>query len=72
MTTNCTTSIRTQHPPNERVPWDWRMLLNGKGDELLIPTPRIVTGGLPFPELKAVPSLTPALVPPTIHPIFQN
>src|SRR5438093_5308031 len=26
MTTNCTTSIRTQHPVNERVPWDWRIL----------------------------------------------
>jgi hypothetical protein len=23
ITTNCTTSIRTQHPRNERVPWDW-------------------------------------------------
>ena len=53
ITTNCTTSIRTQHPPNERAPWDWRILLNGKGDELLYERRRIVTGGLPFPELKA-------------------
>ena len=53
ITTNCTTSIRTQHPPNERLPWDWRILLNGKGDELLYERHRIVTGGLPFPELKA-------------------
>jgi hypothetical protein len=53
ITTNCTTSIRTQHPPNERPPWDWRILLNGKGDELLYERHRIVTGGLPFPELKA-------------------
>ncbi len=47
-----TTSIRTQHPPNERVPWDWRILLNGKGDELLYERHAIVTGGLPFAELK--------------------
>jgi hypothetical protein len=35
ITTNCTTSIRSQHPSKERIPWDWRILLNGKGDELL-------------------------------------
>src|SRR6266508_1693720 len=52
ITTNCTTSIRTQHPPNERVPWDWRILLNGKGDELLYERHAIATGGLPFAELK--------------------
>ena len=28
ITTNCTTSIRHQHPSAERSPWDWRMLLN--------------------------------------------
>jgi hypothetical protein len=52
ITTNCTTSIRTQHPANERVPWDWRILLNGKGDELLYERHVIVTSGLPFAELK--------------------
>ena len=52
ITTNCTTSIRTQHPPKERVPWDWRILLNGKGDELMYERHVIVTGGLPFAELK--------------------
>ena len=53
ITTNCTTSIRTQHPPNERPAWDWRILLNGKGDELMYERHFIVTGGLPFAELKA-------------------
>jgi hypothetical protein len=53
ITTNCTTSIRTQHPPGERMPWDWRILVNGKGDELLYERHLIVTGGLPFAELKA-------------------
>jgi hypothetical protein len=52
ITTNCTTSIRAQHPPNERVPWDWRILLNGKGDELMYERHFLVSGGLPFAELK--------------------
>jgi Domain of unknown function (DUF4105) len=47
-----TTSIRTQRAVNERAPWDWRMLINGKADELLYERHAIVTGGLPFPELK--------------------
>jgi Domain of unknown function (DUF4105) len=52
ITTNCTTSIRTQQPPNERLPWDWRILLNGKGDELMYERHLLVTDGLPFAELK--------------------
>src|SRR6516162_7864655 len=53
ITTNCTTSIRSQHPSKERMPWDWRILLNGKGDELLYRDGGLVTGGVPFAELKA-------------------
>ena len=53
ITTNCTTAIRDQRPINERVPWDWRILLNGKADELLYEHGALVTGGLPFAELKA-------------------
>jgi Domain of unknown function (DUF4105) len=53
ITTNCTTSIRAQHPPHERIPWDWRILLNGKGDEMMYERHLLVTGGLPFAELKA-------------------
>jgi uncharacterized protein DUF4105 len=52
VTANCTTSIRTQRPFKERIPWDWRILLNGKGDELMYERHAIVTGGLPFGELK--------------------
>jgi hypothetical protein len=52
ITTNCTTAIRDQRPPNERVPWDWRILLNGKADELLYEHRALVTGGLSFAELK--------------------
>jgi hypothetical protein len=53
VTTNCTTSIRDQHPISDRIPWDWRILLNGKGDELMFERHTIATAGLPFPELKA-------------------
>jgi hypothetical protein len=52
ITTNCTTAIRSQHPPGERLPWDWRILVNGKGDEMLYERKAIRTDGLPFDELK--------------------
>jgi hypothetical protein len=50
-TTNCTTSIRTQHAAVNRVPWDWRMLFNGYGDEMLYERHGLA-GDLPFAELK--------------------
>ena len=52
VTTNCTTAIRDQRPSKERIPWDWRILINGKGDELLYERHLIATAGLPFAELK--------------------
>ena len=52
VTTNCTTAIRSQHPTSERMPWDWRMLVNGKGDEMLYDRNQILTAGLPFAELR--------------------
>ena len=52
ITTNCTTTIRSQHNAAERLPWDWRILVNGKGDELLYERKAIRTAGLPFAELK--------------------
>jgi hypothetical protein len=59
ITTNCTTSIRDQHSEEERIPWDWRLLLNGKGDELMFEHHTIVTAGLPFAELKARSLINP-------------
>jgi hypothetical protein len=52
VTTNCTTSIRAQHPAAERLPWDWRILVNGKADECMFERAAWVTGGLPFAEFK--------------------
>lgn len=52
VTTNCTTSIRTQHASEKRAPWDWRILVNGKGDEMMFERKAIASGGLGFAELK--------------------
>lgn len=60
ITTNCTTAIRSQHPAGERLPWDWRMLVNGKGDEMLFERNAIVTDGLSFPELRQKALINPA------------
>jgi len=48
---NCTTSIRMQRAAADRAPWDWRMLVNGYGDELLYERGMIATN-LPLAELK--------------------
>jgi hypothetical protein len=52
VTSNCTTSIRTQRAVKLRTRWDWRILLNGKADEMLYQDHAIATGGLSFTELK--------------------
>jgi len=52
VTSNCTTSIRAQRAAKLRTPWDWRILFNGKIDEMLYQDHVVVTGGLPFAELK--------------------
>jgi hypothetical protein len=52
VTTNCTTSIRTQHAAAQRVRWDWRILLNGFLDQMLYEHGALA-GNLPFAELKA-------------------
>lgn len=52
VTSNCTTSIRAQRAANLRKPWDWRILFNGKADEMLYQNRAIATGGLSFIELR--------------------
>lgn len=51
VTENCTTSIRAQHARSQRIPWDWRMLLNGFMDQMLYER-HVLAGNLPFLELK--------------------
>lgn len=54
LTRNCTTTLDSkiaadlEHPQ----PWNYQLLLNGTLDELLYTRGRLVTDGLPFPELK--------------------
>jgi hypothetical protein len=51
VTENCTTSIRAQHARSQRLPWDWRMLVNGFMDQMLYERD-MLAGNLPFAELK--------------------
>lgn len=57
LTRNCTTNIfkevnATGTPLANASRYDWRILLNGKGDEMLYESGNIETGGLPFAQLK--------------------
>jgi len=51
VTDNCTTGIRAQRAATDRAPWDWRMLVNGHGDELLYERGVFATN-VPLAELK--------------------
>jgi len=59
ITHNCTTEIYTLKSMKEQ-PFDWRILLNGKADEMAYEKGLIVTGGLPFKELKQHAWINPA------------
>jgi hypothetical protein len=52
ITANCTTSIRSQRSIAARSPWDVRILLNGRIDEMFYERGLLVTDGLTFPELR--------------------
>ena len=54
LTRNCTTALDKQLAANVNnpQPWNYQFILNGTLDELLYDRGRLVTGGLPFPELK--------------------
>ncbi len=72
ITTNCTTAIRHQHPSTERPHWDWRILLNGKGDEMLYERGMIKTDGLSFAELKKRAHINPAAKAANDDPDFSK
>jgi hypothetical protein len=54
LTNNCTTNIAVSaaSASDMRMRLDWRILLNGKMDEMLYEHNRLVTGSLPFAALK--------------------
>ena len=72
ITTNCTTAIRSQQPEAQRLPWDWRILVNGKGDEMLFERKAIFTGGLPFAELKRRVHINAAALEANDSPDFSQ
>ena len=55
LTNNCTTNIALSAAKGQGKParFDWRILLNGKMDEMMYEHDSLVTGGLSLPELKA-------------------
>jgi hypothetical protein len=62
LTNNCTTNIAVSAADarHVRVRHDWRILLNGKMDELLYENGSLVTGGLSEPALKQQAHINPA------------
>jgi hypothetical protein len=55
LTNNCTTNIAVSaaEARHVRQHFNWRVLLNGKGDEMMYDNHQLVTGGLSLPALKA-------------------
>jgi hypothetical protein len=52
LTSNCTTAIRSMNE-GEKMPFDWRLIANGKGDEMLYERGLVRTDGLSLSEWKA-------------------
>ncbi len=52
VTSNCTTAIRGMQK-DHRMPFDWRLLINGLGDQMLYERDLLRADGLSFVELKA-------------------
>ena len=59
VTSNCTTAIRGMNH-GSKMPLDWRLLINGKGDEMLHERGLLRTGGLSFDQLKVKARINPA------------
>jgi Domain of unknown function (DUF4105) len=59
LTHNCTTEIFTLQSMKSQ-PWDWRILLNGKADEMAYDNGLLVSDGLSFNQLKQRSWINPA------------
>ena len=74
ITDNCTTNIRVANVAasgTKAPPWDWRILLNGKGDELLYQR-GVIDRSLPFAELKALSLINPRAKAAEASPNFSE
>jgi hypothetical protein len=72
ITTNCTTVIFQDKEMLHRQAWDWRILLNGKLDELEYERGALVSNGLSFPELKKQAWINPAAKAANDSPDFSE
>jgi Domain of unknown function (DUF4105) len=74
LTNNCTTNIASHVAPTrptKAVRWDWRILLNGKADEMMSERGDLV-GNLPFDELKRSAHINPAAHAADNAPAFSQ
>ena len=74
VTDNCTTNIRVANvgaSGGKAPPWNWRILLNGKGDELLYER-GFIDRSLPFGELKARSLVNPQAKAAGASPDFSQ
>ena len=71
ITNNCTSAIRHQRAAERRSGWDWRMLVNGFGDELLYERGAI-DQSRPFAELKAMSRINDKAQAADGDPDFSN
>jgi hypothetical protein len=71
VTHNCTTEIYTLNAMQDR-PFDWRILLNGKADEMEYERGDLSSDGLPWKELKQRAFINPAAHAADNAPDFSN
>ena len=57
LTNNCTTNIATLTGEPQ---WDWRILLNGRADQMIYERGDLATGNLPFAQLRKQALINPA------------
>jgi len=74
LTNNCTTNIASHVAKiraGKAIRWDWRILLNGKGDEMMYERGDLA-GDLPFAELKQRADINPAARAADNDPAFSQ
>jgi len=72
ITGNCTTHLRRQTPKVRRKAFDWRMLVNGRLDEMVFERGGLVTDGLSFDALRAAAFINEEAVAAHNDPKFSN
>ena len=72
LTANCTTAIRSQRSITARTPWDLRILLNGRLDELFFQRGLLFNDGLSFSELRRLALINKAAQAADQSPDFSQ